>query len=63
MFFDFIFNCIISNDHSLTAISLDTIGTIGLSNDGLRVLFQTESRHNILAKIGSCLQSSEEQLK
>lgn len=63
VFFQFVFNCIISNDSSLIAIALDTIGAIALSNEGLSILFQTEEHRNVMAKIGSCLQSAEERLR
>lgn len=63
MFLEFVFNCVISNDDSLIGIALDTIGAIALSNEGLAVLFQTESHRNVVANIGSCLRSAEEQLR
>ena len=62
-FYDFIFNCITSHDPSLFAVAMDTIGAIGLSDEGLSVLFQKESSQNIVVVIGSCLQTADEQIK
>jgi hypothetical protein len=62
-FYEFIFHCITSNDPSLLPVAIDTIGAIGLSNDGLAVLFQNESQRNILMVIGSCLQNADEEIK
>jgi hypothetical protein len=42
---------------------VDTIGAIGLSNEGLAVLFGNESRRNIMVVIGRCLQIADEQMK
>ena len=63
LFFQFVFNCIVSDDSSLVGIALDTIGIVGSTDEGLNILFQSDAQRNILTKIGSFLQSSEEQLR
>ena len=62
-FYEFLFNCITSNDSSLLPVALDTIGAVGLSNAGLAVLFQRESHRNVVLSIGRCLQTADEQMK
>ena len=63
MFFNFVFNCIVSGDVSLMGISLDTVGVVCSTDEGLGVLFQTESHRNIMSRIGDCLRGADEDLK